>query len=194
MKPIKALFDAAIIIHLAVVFNITLMPDGPYIWEETLLMIVIFYAVHWFMWRIILGSFGWYNFGEICHPIFLGISAFILALTLGLLFPSYDIDYRVDKDMSNEELAMNCPEAKWRGTLDYEAPGFRHDSILFYVEGDTETAYEKAQIFADTFMEEFPSCEITGNDIYLYWMPRQFCRDNKYSLTWSDPIPEYPEY
>jgi len=191
MKSIKALFDAAIIIPLAVVFNIVFMPDGPYLWDETLLMIVALYSVHWFIWRIILGGFGWYNFGEICQPIVLLAFAFILAVTLGLLFPSYDIDYRVDKDMSVDEIAMNCPEAKWWGRLNWEEPGWKCNSIRFEVVGNTATAYEKAQIFVDTFMEKHPSYTYEGHWIYLYWMPRQFCRDNKYSLDWSDPIPEY---
>ena len=180
----KAIIDAIILIPLAIIINI--MADGPHIWNESILALLMLYGFLWFIWRIGLGITRLYSFKELLQPIIFMASIFVLMIIVTSVFPNYKINRQNDIGMTTEEMASNCPQALWSVTVHYEDGLTYGHSKAYTVEGNTETAQKKAKDIVDVFLELHPSYEYMSHDLGLYYLPKQFCKNNNYSLKWSE--------
>jgi hypothetical protein len=174
--------------------------DGPYLYKESLMSILILYCFNWFVFRITAALFGMFDFFQILTPLKCLTLLFITTVILTMLFPKHEFIRNAEKinniQLSDEEMASNCNEAKWTLTINYEidqAYLFKNnlpmktskDVDFFTVTGNTEQAKIMAQKIIKTRLKFHPEFKYVSCDIGLIYMPRKFCQENNYGLRWS---------
>lgn len=184
----RALLDAVIIIPLMISFNF--LADGPYWWKENIIVLIMLYSVNWFAFRIILTPFGFYGGIELLQPVRLFALSCFLWWGVVHFYPDYK--WSGDQDVSTEDMASDCPQAKWTVHIQYAYnKGYLHGSDSYHVVGNTETAKIKAQENVDSFFRINPTYQYESHSLILYHLPRKFCQEKRYSLKWSEcPDPD----
>jgi hypothetical protein len=179
----KFILEALIIIPIAIIYNKIF--DGPHMLLVGFWGLMFLYGFLWFVFRIIAASVSWglYSFRSLLSPIIFMALIFFINFS-SILFTGENLMKQPDYGLTQEELAKDCNDAKWLLEVHYEK-GLTTDIDKFYISGNTESA--KCQV--EKIIKEYKSNKNNKyilNYFSLYYMPRKFCQEKGYDLSWSD--------
>lgn len=179
----KFILEAFIIIPIAIIYN--RIADGPFMSTIGIFGLLFLYGFIWFVFRIVAAAISWglYSFRNLLSPIIFMALIFFINFS-SLLFFNKNLMKQPDTGLSQEELAKDCNYAKWLLEVHYEK-GLTTDVDKYYITGNTESAKSQVDKIIIPYKTDTKRRYIL-NYFSLYYMPRRFCQEKGYDLSWSN--------